>query len=267
MINNYNPVTNGGGNLPPYFDVILGAKKAKGSIASFESFLESFPIAGIKVNIEPVQEGSGDPSPENIRPITGWTSCNIYHSGEDTSNPTVIPITFPSEAGTVYGGKLEINEDGSGILTVNRISVSLGGRNWGVGSASNSTLFCSLSGINRDAKMLCDVYSYYGKVSVSGQVSRNNSIYSFSGYSGIGVRDDRFDVSTQEGIDDFKDYLADKVACVAVSSPRKYEITSAQVKTLLGTNNIWADTGDVEVTYGDYLNIINSRLSALESNS
>ena len=32
----------------------------------------------IVVDINPVQEGSGDPSPTNIRPIHGWTGCKTY---------------------------------------------------------------------------------------------------------------------------------------------------------------------------------------------
>ena len=30
------------------------------------------------VDIEPVQSGSGDPSPDNVRPISGWTGANVY---------------------------------------------------------------------------------------------------------------------------------------------------------------------------------------------
>lgn len=35
------------------------------------------------VNFEPVQDGEGDPSPENIRPISGITGCNISHTGKN----------------------------------------------------------------------------------------------------------------------------------------------------------------------------------------
>lgn len=33
--------------------------------------------------INPVQTGSGDPSPENVRPITGWTGVNVYRTGKN----------------------------------------------------------------------------------------------------------------------------------------------------------------------------------------
>lgn len=73
------------------------------------------PAKNFVVTLEPIQSGSGDPSPENIRPITGYTGANVYQSGADTSNPTTIPITFPTEAGTVYGGTLDVT---TGVLTV-----------------------------------------------------------------------------------------------------------------------------------------------------
>lgn len=39
------------------------------------------PIKSLVVDIEPQQSGSGDPSPENVRPITGWTGCNVFRTG------------------------------------------------------------------------------------------------------------------------------------------------------------------------------------------
>ena len=41
------------------------------------------PAKKLLVNFEPVQDGEGDPSPENIRPISGITGCNISHTGKN----------------------------------------------------------------------------------------------------------------------------------------------------------------------------------------
>lgn len=38
---------------------------------------------GVKVDITPVQEGDGDPSPENVRPIVGWDAVNITRCGKN----------------------------------------------------------------------------------------------------------------------------------------------------------------------------------------
>lgn len=42
-----------------------------GAIASFTT-LRSAPLRSLTVDIEPVQSGSGDPSPDNVRALNGW---------------------------------------------------------------------------------------------------------------------------------------------------------------------------------------------------
>ena len=51
-----------------------------GNIASFRS-ADKTNIESLKVHFLPVQEGSGDPSPTNIRPITGWQGINTFQFG------------------------------------------------------------------------------------------------------------------------------------------------------------------------------------------
>lgn len=42
---------------------------------------ETDKIKSLSVALEPIQEGSGTPSPDNVRPISGRTECNTYVSG------------------------------------------------------------------------------------------------------------------------------------------------------------------------------------------
>lgn len=48
------------------------------SIVTFNASAADMPLKGLTVDIEPVQSGSGDPSPDNVRPITGWTGVNVF---------------------------------------------------------------------------------------------------------------------------------------------------------------------------------------------
>lgn len=50
---------------------------ASGSIASFPDGAEGVPVKELAADIEPIQSGSGDPSPDNIRPISGYTGAEI----------------------------------------------------------------------------------------------------------------------------------------------------------------------------------------------
>lgn len=53
-------------------------KSASGEIASFSDGADNVPMKSVKVTIVPKQAGSGDPSPSNVRPITGWTDADVH---------------------------------------------------------------------------------------------------------------------------------------------------------------------------------------------
>ena len=68
-----------------------------------------YPVAGyplgVKASWEPAQEGSGTPSPENIRPIKGRASVTVERCGANlskisdisTPNKSLIPVELPTE--------------------------------------------------------------------------------------------------------------------------------------------------------------------------
>ena len=59
--------------------------------------------------------GSGSPSSEDIRPISGGIGMKVSHSGADTSDPEVIPVSWQTEVGTDYAGVLNVT---TGVLTL-----------------------------------------------------------------------------------------------------------------------------------------------------
>lgn len=42
----------------------------------------NYPLS-VQVETTPTQEGTGDPSPENVRPIVGWDGVNVWRSGKN----------------------------------------------------------------------------------------------------------------------------------------------------------------------------------------
>ena len=48
------------------------------------------PLRELKVNFLPVQQGSGDPSPENKRPIIGWHELNAWHGGKNLFDESAV---------------------------------------------------------------------------------------------------------------------------------------------------------------------------------
>lgn len=330
---------------------------ASGAIASFPDGANNAPIKSLTAQINPVQSGSGDPSPTNIRAISGYDSVNIYRyagnafivadanwknkyylsdSGVETSsnnykysqeyfpispsttyyisytkttansagfhvclydssktfisrevihsstsstgeftgtimttastayfriscaysataegtgttdifiaNGTTKTIALPSEAGTVYGGNLVINEDGSGVLTVTHSKKS----------------FSQLTKHNQlpDAFYLNNAFNDAGSgTAVSNQfvyknaTLQNLSIGEFSidtNYTRLCLQTNAF--STKAEMDA---HLSTNplVVVYPLATPIEYQLTAQQITTLLGVNNIWADTGDVSVNY------------------
>ena len=73
---------------------------ATGAIASFSDGAP-VPVKDLTVAITPVQSGSGDPSPDNVRPISGWTGCNVTHTGKNLYNRTTREAGYISATGVV----------------------------------------------------------------------------------------------------------------------------------------------------------------------
>ena len=49
------------------------------AIATFNA--SALPMPSLNVSIEAVQSGTGDPSPTNVRPISGWSAVNVVDTG------------------------------------------------------------------------------------------------------------------------------------------------------------------------------------------
>jgi hypothetical protein len=102
-----------------------------------------YPVAGYplgcKVSWEPTQEGSGEPSPENVRPIKGRDSVTVERCGENLLKFPVEKETYGISVTTESDGRYHLkgtlNQDGfscfigiahlpAGTYTVNRASIS-----------------------------------------------------------------------------------------------------------------------------------------------
>ena len=90
---------------------IMVTDTASGAIASFPDGSDLLPALSLVANIVPRQSGSGTPSPENVRPISGWTEVTVFVSPtEDEEDAT----THTTDLGrTVYGGTVDLV---SGVL-------------------------------------------------------------------------------------------------------------------------------------------------------
>ncbi len=89
-----------------------------GDILNFTTEIVS-PLELLTVNILPKQEGSGDPSPDNIRPISGWDGISIY----TLNSENLIPLGAPDD---VFSGQVESNGTISGSSTYDTFCIHVG---------------------------------------------------------------------------------------------------------------------------------------------
>lgn len=74
----------------------LPVGKASGAIASFTDGADNVPVEDLKISIIPQQSGSGDPSPSNVRPITGWTGANVVRAGKNLIDDSIKTVQSAS---------------------------------------------------------------------------------------------------------------------------------------------------------------------------
>lgn len=178
---------------------------------------------------------------------------NIQIEPGSTASPytpytgTTIPISWQTEAGTVYGGTLDVI---SGVLTVDRAKVKFGAFDFTQISTPADHVFrapygtvipdiVSHSNVVGTYGDICDSYKYKEWSQIS---SSDNGCFSISpfGVNKIVVIDHRFSTAT-----DFQNAVADVELCYKLAEPVQYQLSPNQVATLLGQNNIFADCGSI----------------------
>ena len=66
-------------------DMLCPKVEKSGTLVQMDGLVEGYPL-GVKVSWTPTQEGSGDPSPENIRSIKGRTEVKVERCGANLLN-------------------------------------------------------------------------------------------------------------------------------------------------------------------------------------
>lgn len=167
-------------------------------------------------------------------------------------NGNTLSIDWESETGTVYGGTLNVAK---GELVVDRaiknVQISLGNYN----STINALLFYSSSGIFSDALAPANNNTPFSAIAESTNVNSASAIN--GGEYGIGLTATKDVYLRAVGASSKDDYLSIFPNGINVvyklATPLTYTLTPQEIRTLLGANNIWADTGDTTVGYAKYV--------------
>lgn len=185
-----------------------------------------------------------------------------------------ISVIFPSSAGTVYGGTLTVNPDRTGALVVDRAYLDMGGINWDYTPTSvgherfnNKAYLPNLKGApsSEIANIICSIYKPVSNNYTYAHYE-DKTISAGTGY--IYVYD-----SAYTDANAFKAAMSGVQLVYEVATPITYQLTATEISailsTLYGTNNIWADTGNIEeLTYrADLGKYIDSHITTAVANA
>lgn len=165
-------------------------KTASGEVVTFEvaddAAANYTQFKSLIADIEPVQSGSGTPSPDNVRPISGWDSVEVVVSPTTSAEDgTTHTATFDE---TVYGGTVDLV---SGVL--------------------NSKPY----------------YASYNGETLTGEW--------------ISDRDEYVEGTTPT--------IGAQVVNIGADGTDS-QLSPQTINTLVGENNVWANSGDVSLEYG-----------------
>lgn len=240
---------------------------------------DAAPLRKLTADVTLVQSGSGDPAPDNVRTITGWSSCTITVT--DGVTPTTYTISF-GDAGTVYGGTLDVL---TGVLTVDKAYFTF-----------NEALYYGVYGSDHAPLYYMTIPEGYdlAKASIASDPALSCNVFNFTtGTSATRMKDNEIRTNDQAAITTFyfrADSFADLEAVntflssnplqvvAPLKSAKTFQLTPQEVETLVGSNTVSASTGDITaLTYQDtFTNEVNliwqaisdldARVSALEGN-
>ena len=231
-----------------------------------------YPVAGYPLDVTvswgPTQEGSGEPSPDNVRPIKGRDSVTITRQ-EDNQ---VITLTLPE---TVYGGEVDAaTGEGQQVWK----SVTLDGTEcwytWGVNtnSATVTGFYTydindySVDGDDND-KLICSAMQHTAADIWGGRDTGISFAAGDSRYLIYCVTTDTLSDATDDkkAIASFKTILAAQYAAgtpvqiaYKLAKPVPFTATGAQpIPALSGTNTLLTDADSVSVSgRADLIHII-----------
>ena len=178
----------------------------------------------------------------NICPISGWTEANVVVSPTtDAEDGQTYNIQFKDGDNplAVYGGTLDVI---SGRLTVDRAYVDLGTRTWSQIIRNGILYFYNIiTDIKPGSNVAYAINSHYPK-SVGTPLDNSFSVgWEYLGTKAFCIRDDSY-----SSVPDFSTAMNGVQLVYELANPITYQLTPTQVKSLLGSNNVWCDTGDIE---------------------
>lgn len=209
-----------------------------GSTVSFSDAIAA-NLNNVTVSMTSTQSGSGDPSPTNIRPISGVSSVTVTRTGENGANSKSVTVSFVDANNnplTVYGGTLDVT---TGILAVthkmfnlNTADMNNGEQYPGWQHVPGLPECVPRNQTTSPASTICNILPQ-SNVAVN-TVPENYDVIFFA--------------RTGKTQSEWKVLALDVQILMPLLTPAVYTLTPQQLTTLEGYNSIYASAGIVDVS-------------------
>ena len=271
----------------------------EGSVISIDDGKLNEPLKACTVDINPVQSGSGTPSPSNIRPISGWTEANVTRCGKNLCNIgsasftkyKQYPLLLPSGTYTLSSAITSTDTDGndcyfgiydaSGSLLIRTMLTRNDRTSYTFTLSSNSSYITLYAGHNSSQSVGDDATWANIQIEV-GSTATTYEPYNGTTYN-IEFEDSGSPLTVYGGTLDTKNgvltvtdgyiasydgetlpstWISDRdvyaegttpttgaEVVYKLATPTEVSLTPTEITTLYGNNNIWADSGDMAITY------------------
>lgn len=212
-------------------------KTASGNPISLTGAAAAYAISNI-MTIEPIQSGSGDPSPTNVRPISGISTASVQ-----TTNGTDTKTASITLGQTVYGGSVNFK---TGEVTVTHGMVDLGTLTWIYntnGGFSSDTLTDIKTGL---CDLVCSGLSFYSDSFIWGDIANipNYSIAKNAGNKDLYVKDTDYTNAAA-----FKTAMSGVQLCYELATPTTLTLTPAELELLKGNNTVSGNGANINLSY------------------
>nr|DAH84461.1 MAG TPA: hypothetical protein [Caudoviricetes sp.] len=229
-------------------DVKVGFPEQSGSTVTISDGIDGHAL-DVTASWTPTQAGSGDPSPENIRPISGRGKITLTRTaGSDTQTAT---LSLPE---TIYGGS--VDQDGNGVKEWALLTLD-GTESWRIGgiASDKSDWYYQSNRITDAINAAPNKGNQYSSHYPFNLVANNSTMQGTALVWGtIRVR---WGDTIPENTDAWEAYLAAQKAAgtpvtiaYGLASPTTFTATGAKTITAKsGVNTVFSDADSVKVKY------------------
>ena len=199
-------------------------------------------IKSVVVSIPYEQDGSGDPSPENVRTLAGHSEATVTNEAQTTTSYT---LDWSDEAGEVFGGLVDFI---TGKLSVNKYFMLLTGdasENWTIVNSGTPNYYYALTLPSGTGSAVAG--SNISNIFPTANIANNNTLQGcYTTASAVRVR-----WGEEKTLNEWREFLDSNnmQLLYELLTPQEFLVAPSNIKAVIGSNKISADISNVTVVY------------------